>query len=75
MAIQYPKGTKVICPDCDAHVATFAIDLKTGERLKEKHFDQSEGQGPWRVNDRFVCRRCGADLLLDWEIIKIIPRG
>ena len=56
--IIYLKNSRVFCPGCGEHVATFKHDLFYGQIIYPDHFEDHEGQGPWKLGESMVCRKC-----------------
>ena len=56
----YPRGTKGFCLSCDAHLFTLDADKKQGDPVSTADLDQTQGQAPWIVHDKCICKKCGA---------------
>jgi len=63
----YKKNEKYYCPSCKDHILTFNQDLFNGSPFSEAVIYQKEGQAPWKIYEKTVCRKClydfGPDLL------------
>jgi hypothetical protein len=54
----YTKGSRIFCAGCGEHVTTLRHDMYYGQIIFPDHFEEHEGQGPWRNGEPLVCRKC-----------------
>lgn len=56
--LRYRKGTKILCPKCNDHIADLACDVYKDDQLHEGMFKWVNQLFSFR--DRFDCKKCGA---------------
>ncbi len=75
LTVDYPtKGDQVRCEVCMDHITTFAKDLKLFDQLAEETFEPKEGQGPWKMGEPVLCRKCGTPWCNGFQFFTLIPK-